>query len=155
MQEKKIPGSSKLEKLFYVAQRIVKYHEDPATGEMIVAPWVMAEAVWNYLYENMEIDSPTLGKVLKYAQPMGDCDDKTTFLMALLFNRGFKTLAVGAWQKEYSPEEVINHVYPEVKVDGRWIPLEPSSLRLKVGEQSNMVKPVKRYKARVDGAVIE
>lgn len=142
ISDRNIPGKDEVEKVFYVAQKSYKYHKDPVTGEVVVAPWVAAEKLWDFLYERKH-------------QPIGDCDDKTTFLMAMLLHLGYKTFAVGAWQTEYSNYEIINHVYPMFKdKDGMWYPLEPSSLRLKAREQSKAVIPLKRYVAEIDGVKI-
>lgn len=160
VQDPKIPGNSPIEKIHYVCQHVLKYTPDPIIGEMIIAPWVMARWIWDYLYENSGI------------QPAGDCDCKVTFEMSMLFNRRMICRAVGACQSDGWPKDQpyqINHVYSEVKYDQNvvgfnapfpndgtcWIPLEPSSPSLQCGEQRNTVIPMARYYARVDGQDIK
>lgn len=161
IQDKNLEGSTPVEKLFYVCQKVLKYHPDPITSEMIIWPAEMARQLWDYLYEG--------GKV----QPMGDCDCKAAIMMALCYNRRFTVRAVGAWQSMYSPNfKTINHVYPDLKVDSQvagmvrrnpsakvmsdgWLPMETSSVTLKFGEQRAEVKPISHYYAKVDGVEIK
>lgn len=160
MQDPKIPGNSPLEKIHYVCQHILKYTPDPIIGEMLIAPWVMARKLWDYMYESSGV------------QPCGDCDDKTMMEMSMLFNRRMIARAVGACQSDGWPQgqaHQINHVFVEVKYDqnvkdfdapfdndgSTWIPLEPSSPSLKCGQQRSTVIPMARYYARVDGQDIK
>lgn len=160
IQDSKLQGSTSLEKIFYLCQRTLKYHPDPITAEMLIWPQEMARQIWDYLYEGSKV------------QPMGDCDDKTCILMAMLLNRRYTCKAIGAWQSQYSSVRTINHVYVELKADSQsidqirkalgnpnisensWIPLEPSSLTLPFGKQRAEVYPIKEYIARVDGVII-
>lgn len=163
IQDEKIPGGTPPEKLFYVCQRVIKYHPDPITAEMLIWPQEMARQLWDYMYEGSKV------------QPMGDCDDKTCMMLAFCFNRRYTAKAVGAWQSQYSNVKQINHVYPELKVNDQtaqfirkalpsmagaisdyenkniWIPLETSSTSLSFGQQRKEVVPLKDYIARVDG----
>jgi len=160
IQDPKLEGSTPVEKLFYVCQKVIRYHPDPITAEMIIWPKEMARQIWDYLYEGSKV------------QPMEDCDGKCTMMLALCFNRRYTARAVGAWQSQYAPnQKTINHVYPELKVDSQvedfvrknpavmrtsdgWVPMETSSTTLKFGEQRKTVVPMTRYYARVDGVEI-
>jgi hypothetical protein len=73
------------------------------------------------------------------------CDDKTTFLAAMLLNRRFPVRIIAAWQSAVSKNKTVNHVYPEVKINGQWLPLEPSSKSLPFGKQSEDVKRIKIF----------
>lgn len=118
--------------IFRIAQKVIEYTPDPITGESITAPWVMAEKVWDHLNEGRP-------------RPAGDCDDKTTFLAAMLLNRRFPVRIIAAWQSAITKQRTVNHVYPEVKIGDNWLPLEPSSKSLPFGKQSDDVKRIKIF----------
>jgi len=57
------------------------------------------------------------------AQRLGDCDDQTTLLAALLESVGYATRFVVAG---YSCPGTVEHVYLQTLLDGEWVDLDPT-----------------------------
>ena len=58
----------------------------------------------------------------------GDCDDMTILLGAMLMSTGHPVRLVLAGFRPNKPH-VYSHIYPEVNVRGRWIPIDPTMQR--------------------------
>jgi len=119
--------------IFKVVQQDIEWHRDPATGERIYTPDLLAKKLILYrwpeavrIYKDLLDVDPGEGEEMGY-KPKGDCDDKACLLMSMLLNRGHISRAVAAWQSLIPPYpgcpdpqnerwRRINHVYVEVKI---------------------------------------
>jgi len=66
-----------------------------------------------------------------------DCDDATIILDSLLASIGYP---VGARIITTSPDKGFHHIYSLVKVKGKWIPLDPTNKRFKIGQEPRYYK---------------
>ena len=75
--------------------------------------------------------------VLDNGMLVKNCDDFTILLDSLLASIGYP---VGARIITASPDKGFHHIYSLVKVKGRWIPLDPTNKRFKIGQEPRYYK---------------
>lgn len=64
---------------------------------------------------------------------IGDCDDFTVLLCSLLETVGHRTRIVTISSNASDPES-FSHVFPEVELDGQWVPVDAGRKRAAVGK---------------------
>jgi hypothetical protein len=88
-----------------------------------------ARAVGEAVYRNVRFTRDVYGKETLHAARdivrlrIGDCDDFTILICALLGTIGHKTRIVTVSNHPEDPSQ-FSHVYPETCVNGRWIPVD-------------------------------
>lgn len=108
-------GRTPLERIFYVCQQVLKYHPDPITGEMIIWPRVMARKLYEFLYENKQVDrlDPMTGKNVqgwKHPQPMGDCvPEEQEILVCNRATGKYETRCIGSLEKDYLDYDALSY----------------------------------------------
>ena len=75
--------------------------------------------------------------VLDNGMLVKNCDDFTILLDSFLASIGYP---VGARIITASPDKGFHHIYSLVKVKGRWIPLDPTNKRFKIGQEPRYYK---------------
>jgi len=86
-------------------------------------------AIYEWVKRNIRFTRDVYGKETLHAAPeilrlgIGDCDDFTILICSLLGTIGIKTRIVTVSNRGEDPEQ-FSHVYPEARVEDRWIPLD-------------------------------
>lgn len=96
----------------------------PEKNEYAEVSALLAFVQSNVRYVKDVLDVETLSSPQKtLAGRIGDCDDQTTLLAALLESVGYPTCFVVAG---YSQPNVLEHVYLAASVDGQWLACDPT-----------------------------
>ena len=104
-----------------------------ATNTIFLTPekdqWSEAEAIFNYVRDHIRyvrdvLDVETLSTpMMTLAGRVGDCDDQTMLLAAMLESVGYVTRFV---IEGYNAPGRFDHVYLEAQVNHQWIPMDPT-----------------------------
>lgn len=114
--------------------------KDPAVHEC--AAWILrasrvpaydwigeARAIYEWVKRSIRFTRDVYGKETLHSAPeilrlgIGDCDDFTILICSLLGTIGIKSRIVTVSNRGEDPEQ-FSHVYPEARVEDRWIPLD-------------------------------
>jgi predicted transglutaminase-like cysteine proteinase len=103
-----------------------------------------ARAIFRWIQRNIRFVRDVHGTEALHAAPtivqlgMGDCDDFTILTCSLLQTIGFDTRIVTIANHPEAPQ-TFSHVYPEVEIDGRWIPADGARRDARFGRSPTRV----------------
>ena len=89
-------------------------------------PWERAQALHRWVYQTMvkqlSVGLPSAVDIL--ATPVGDCHEHTVLFTALARSLGLPTRMIAG--VVYWSGRLYYHAWPEVWVEGRWVPIDPT-----------------------------
>jgi predicted transglutaminase-like cysteine proteinase len=97
-----------------------------------------ARAVYEWVRRNVRFTRDVYGKETLHAAPdvvrlgIGDCDDFTILMCSLLGTIGHQTRIVTIAGHAEDPGQ-FSHVYPEVCISGRWVPMDAARRAPRLG----------------------
>lgn len=117
---------------FYVRQKAIQIFR--ASGVRVKDRLGEVRALFHWVQHNIRYTRDIFRvELLHSARRMlelkaGDCDDMTILLGAMLVSTGHPVRLVLAGFRPHKPH-VYSHIYPEVNVRGRWVPIDATMRR--------------------------